>query len=165
GLTSFTYRCRAFWDKYMGLLVLIYSPNEYEKYCKAKSRKKKFQSLSNEWISFPIELQESLIQTLQQHPFYNELKGKNIYPTPFLDILLTFIDQLDNKYRTAEAHGTGAIRKWSLSMLPAEQSQDFALFSHWNIANSMIQGLRQSFINGSFSHNKSMQPTANASAD
>lgn len=149
----------------MGLLVLINSPNEYEKYCKAKSRKKKFQSVSSEWVDFPTELQESLLQTLQQFPFYDELKGKSIFPVPFVDILLTFIDQLDNKYRTAEAHGTGSIRKWSLSMLPGEESQDFGLFNHWNIANSMIQGLRKSFVNGSFSHNASMQPTANTSAD
>ncbi|MGB3298010.1 MAG: hypothetical protein WBA76_07055, partial [Phormidesmis sp.] len=72
GFTSFTYRCRAFWDKYMGLLVLIYSPDDYEKYCSAKSRKNKFRTICSKWENFSPEIQKSLITALQMHsdPLY-----------------------------------------------------------------------------------------------
>lgn len=152
GFTSFTYRCRAFWDKYMGLLVLMYAPDDYEKYCSAKSRKNKFRTICSKWENFSPEIQESLITALQMHsdPLYNEFKDKDIFPDPFIDIFYTFVEQLDNHYRTAEAHGTGSIRKWSLSMLPMEQSKDFGLVGHCNLATSMIQGLRRALLQKEF---------------
>ncbi|WP_421335824.1 hypothetical protein [Aeromonas veronii] len=145
-LNSFTFRSRAFWDKYMGVLVLLNDPDSYQKYCKAKSRKKTFKALGSEWGSFPIDIQSSLINTLKDREVKefccSSLEKETFYPSTFLDILFTYIEQLDNQYRTPEAHGTGVIRKWSLSMLPIEESRDFDLLGHWNIANSMIQGLR-----------------------
>lgn len=38
-LSAFSFRIRAFWDKYMGVLFLLYEEQKYEKYVKAKSRK------------------------------------------------------------------------------------------------------------------------------
>lgn len=150
GLSSFSFRSRAFWDKYMGILVLIYSPTNYDKFSKAKSRKKKFKSLASEWNNFSNSIQNSLIQTMQGSINYNELKEIHakgrLFPYPFLDIFFSIIDHLDNQYRTPEAHGTGSIRKWSLSMLPLEYSKDFALTRHWNIGNSMIKGFRKFFL-------------------
>ena len=62
--SNFIYRFRAFFDKYMGLLFLIYKPEEYNNYRHAKSRKKYFKdnfknisqvdnSLSDTLISVP----------------------------------------------------------------------------------------------------------------
>ena len=147
--SAFSLRCRSFWDKYMGALVLFLSPDEYEKFCRAKSRKKKFKSIANSWQDLPIPIQDALIHCLQRAPSYKAVflpfKNKGgIFPDPFLEIFFTWIELLDNQYRTPEAHGTGTIRKWSLSMLPILESKDFNLFSHWNIASSMARGLRES---------------------
>lgn len=76
-----------------------------------------------------------------------EFDRNQFFPETFLDVFFTYIEQLDNKYRTPEAHLTGSIRKWSLSMLPIEKSRDFDLLAHWNIANSMMKGLREYLIN------------------
>ncbi|MFH6953349.1 hypothetical protein ACHSBP_09600 [Pseudoalteromonas sp. XMcav1-K] len=150
-LNSFTFRSRAFWDKYMGILVLIKDFENYQKYCKAKSRKKNFKKIASEWTDFPIEVQEALVHTLQQSEIYGlskqQVEEGTFYPANFLDVLFTYIEQLDNQYRTPEAHGTGALRKWSLSMLPIEHSRDFDLLGHWNIVNSMIRGLREYLVN------------------
>ena len=149
-LSSFTFRSRAFWDKYMGILVLIKDPENYQKYCKAKSRKKTFKKIAAEWSDFPIKVQEALLHTLQRHEIYalskEQLKEGTFYPVTFLDVLFTYIEQLDNQYRTPEAHGTGVLRKWSLSMLPLEHSRDFDLLGHWNIVNSMVRGLREHLV-------------------
>lgn len=88
---------------------------------------------------------------LQQDPTYKQhfLPFKNkggLFPEPFLEIFFTWLELLDNNYRTAEAHGTGTIKKWSLSMLPIFESKDFKLLGHWNIASSMARGLRETLI-------------------
>jgi len=152
--SSFSMRCRGFWDKYMGILILLLSPTDYEKFFKAKSRKKKFKSIAASWENFPIPIQNALIHSLQSAPSYKTdfLPYKNkggLFPEPFLEIIFTWIEILDNQFRTPEAHGAGAIRKWSLSMLPIFESKDFKLISHWNIVNSMARGLRETLKNES----------------
>ena len=44
-LSAFSFRIRAFWDKYMGVLFLLYESQKYEEYIKSKSRKNSLLSM------------------------------------------------------------------------------------------------------------------------
>ena len=65
--------------------------------------------------------------------------------SPFPEHLARIIDTLD-EVRTAEVHGTGILRKWSLAMLPLHESKDAWLINHWNIANSFMHALRRELL-------------------
>lgn len=78
-------RFRTFYDKFMGVLVLLLCPEEYETFLEAKSRKKCFKNIMCTHID-----PESL------------------------DSISTTISCLDDKYRTAEVHQIGRMRKWVL---------------------------------------------------
>lgn len=158
GLNSFTFRCRAFWDKFMGILVLINDVENYQKYCKAKSRKAKFRKLAENWEDFPYAFQQTIVKGQLRSDRYSELTSElehgGIYPDPYLDIFLFHIAHLDDNFRTPEAHGTGSMRKWSLSMLPMEKLRDLELVGHWNLANSMMQNLRNELLVGQYQPKK-----------
>ena len=157
GLNSFAFRCRAFWDKYMGVLVLLYEREKYDEYvdAKNKSRKSSFKKIASKWDNFSPHIQDSLARFLLNFGKQFGLKDdmiKNLenygipFPDPFLDIMLEFIDALDC-IRTAEAHGTGTLRKWSLSMLPPSESRDTSLYNHWDPANVFMHALRETIQN------------------
>lgn len=78
-------RFRTFYDKFMGVLVLLLCPEEYKKFLKADSRKKYFKNIMFGYID--------------SEP---------------LDSIFATISSLDEKYRTAEVHQTGRMRKWVL---------------------------------------------------
>ena len=59
--------------------------------------------------------------------------------------LMQIIDTLDT-VRTAEAHGTGTLRKSSLSMFPLHESKDAWLINHWNIATGFTHRLRRTLL-------------------
>lgn len=82
-LNAFILRCRSFWDKAMGVLILVFNPNKYETYLKNRSRRSAFKSVMKSHLS-----QESLVS---------------------IDVLICV---LDDKFRTAEAHQTGTLRTW-----------------------------------------------------
>lgn len=82
-LNSFVLRCRSFWDKAMGVLVLVYNPLQYEKFVKAKSRRSQFKKAMKNYLT-----DESIAS---------------------IDKL---INMLDTQFRTAEAHQTGTLRTW-----------------------------------------------------
>jgi len=106
--TSFVLRYRAIWDKLMGFFVLYFAPTQYDIFCKSKSKKKTFRSIA------------SAIDAL---------------PNEFVATILDRLDEFDNKFRTAEAHGTGSVRKWSLTMEGMEGNPFVDLFAHWNVLN------------------------------
>ncbi len=64
---------------------------------------------------------------------------------PFHEHLVQIIDTLDT-VRTSEAHGTGMLRKSSLSMFPLHESKDAWLINHWNIANGFTHRLRRTLL-------------------
>ena len=107
--TAFVFRYRAVWDKILGLLVLLFAPDEYERFAGAKSRQKVFRSIA------------SKIQDM---------------PAAYVADLLSELGKFDNTFRTAEAHGTGTIRKWSLTMQGIDENPMIDLFGHWNFLNS-----------------------------
>lgn len=81
--TEFTLRYRAAWDKLLGLMILIYSPDEYDKFQKSKEKLKSFNKIAKEW-----HFEDTTDITMQ-------------------------ISEFNNKFRTAEAHNSGVWRKWA----------------------------------------------------
>lgn len=83
-------RFRTFYDKLMGVLVLMYCPDNYKKLGKPSknkpgSRKADFKKYMDGYID-----------------------------SESLDSLYTTISELDDKFRTPEIHQTGRMRKWVL---------------------------------------------------
>ncbi|MGM0582994.1 MAG: hypothetical protein ACQETL_20120 [Bacteroidota bacterium] len=87
-LSSYVLKYRALLDKLMGLIFLCYSPDEYDKYRRGKSRKTLFKN-TFEKKSIPLRLDPERI--------------------------FMYLDQFDSLYRTPEAHATGSMRKWVFS--------------------------------------------------
>lgn len=109
--TSFIFCYRALWDKIMGLYIMILSHDDYDKFCTANSRKKCFRKIMS------------------------NLRG---FPPTIVDEVEKIITDFDNKFRTSEAHGTGRLRKWSLSMKPFHQNPQVLLIGFCNAMNKMI---------------------------
>lgn len=149
-LNSFTYRCRSFWDKYLGILFLVYDYENYENFAKAKSRKKAFRKYGGQWSNISPILQKAAIHEFQQTEKHEKLcqqfESGSLFPEPYISILESRLLNLDNFYRTPETHGTGSLKKWSLSMLPIQESFDFGLINHWNSANNYIRALREALL-------------------
>lgn len=78
-------RFRAFYDKFMGVLVLLLCPEKYKKFGKSGSRKEDFKKILEGYID-----------------------------SDSLDSLHITIAELDDTFRTAEVHQTGRMRKWVL---------------------------------------------------
>ena len=148
-LSAFSLRIRAFWDKYMGVLFLLYENEKYEEYTKARSRKKFFIRNAQEWPGISIHLRECLTDIVRSWPVHAEQTMTELddgklpvsFPNPFLKFLGEIIEMAD-VIRTPEAHGAGFLRKWTLANLPIDRSRDFALMNHWNNGNKFMQALR-----------------------
>lgn len=109
--SAFILRYRAIWDKIMGLLLLLFLPSAYDGFSKSKSKKKSFREAALKIDEIPHEFVAGLLEALEK---------------------------FDNKFRTAEAHGTGALRKWSLTMEGFEDNPMFELIGHWNFLNQTL---------------------------
>lgn len=107
-------RYRAVWDKIMGLVVLLTTPSHYQGFVDAPRRKAKFRSIASETGKIPLS---------------------------FVDEVETLLTEFDNKYRTAEAHGSGRMRKWSLVVQLEEYNPNEALLWSWNHLNDLLQRL------------------------
>ncbi len=116
--SSFILRYRAIWDKIMGLFLLLLSPGAYDKFSKSKSKKKSFRDAAS--------------------------KAGGI-PQDFVADLLSSLEKFDNVFRTPEAHGTGALRKWSLTMEGLENNPMIELIKHWNLLNQTMLTLGKMF--------------------
>ena len=155
-MTSFALRCRAFWDKAMGILFLLYDNSSYEAFTQSSRRKRFFNKRASSWPSLSSHLLKSLdkvdVVDLATQP---GLPDRAISPPysprvasnpPFHEHLTQIIDTLDNKVRTAESHGAGTLRKWSFAMLPLHESKDAWLFNHWNIATGFTHALHRTLL-------------------
>lgn len=85
-LIDMAIRFRAFYDKFMGVQVLLFCPERYNSYISAKSRKNVFREMMKEYIA-----------------------------SDSLDSLFDSINHLDERFRTPEVHQAGSMRKWVLS--------------------------------------------------
>gem|GEM_PF-1266770 len=101
--TSFVLRYRALWDKIMGILVLLVVPDAYQNFAKSKSKKSKFASL--------MESRPSL---------FPGLAGS----------IVKLTTEFDDSFRTAEAHGSGTIRKWTLIIEPMKESPQMDIWEY-----------------------------------
>jgi len=117
--SNFILRYRAVWDKIMGLLILLLSPEKYDSFCKSKSKKKSFKKITLESKSLSEE---------------------------FITNILKSLENFDNKFRTAEAHGTGSLRKWSFNMDEMSESPLLELLGYWNLLNDTIHTIGKLFI-------------------
>jgi len=115
--SSFILRYRAFWDKLMGLLVFLYAPQNYDRFVSADSRRSKFAGCVEGVPQVPIE---------------------------FVQFLKTTLTEFDNKFRTPEAHGTGALRKWTLTMDGMGENPQLELIGYWNFVNETMTTLGKS---------------------
>lgn len=109
--SSFVLRYRALWDKIMGFLVLYFKPDEYDKFYKGPSRKKRFKKIAKE---IPI-ITDGFINDIEE-----------------------IITKFDNMFRTSEAHGSGVLRKWSFTMDLMIDNPLSELVSHDGIANQIM---------------------------
>ena len=109
-LANFIPKYRALWDKIMGILILIYSPENYNRYSQAKSRKREF-----------VKLCENIPQI----------------PNNFSIKVVENLEKFDNQFRTPEVHGTGTIRKWSFTIEKMADTDllEVILYSNWLIPN------------------------------
>ena len=153
---SMALRLRACWDKYLAILVLLFEADQYDDFNSSSSRKRKFRKLAEGWTgrisphivraittvtrnwvvyatrnvrtdSCTSDVEKSHIDDL-----LDDLSRNNLdYPEPAIGQMLSHIEVVD-RIRTAEAHGPGVLRKWSLSSLPPGASRDFSLYNYWN---------------------------------
>lgn len=107
---SFILRFRSLWDKFMGLLVLRFAPQEYERFASSKSKKAAFRKIMEQLA---------------------------ILPDDFVSTAEGFIQKFDDTHRTPEAHGTGTLRKSSFSWQTHADSPPMALLGYWNFLNAV----------------------------
>jgi hypothetical protein len=109
--TAYVLRYRAIWDKLMGLIVLMYAPDDYESFANAKSKKRTFSKMA------------------EKHKFAD---GQ------FITTLNDLLTRFDNTFRTSEAHGTGVLRKYSFTMESMADNPQVELVGFWNAMNAFI---------------------------
>lgn len=117
--SAFILHYRALWDKIMGLFILFYVPNQYNSFCRAKSRQKRFLSLASHIPQI----------------------GRNAASE-----ICNVVEQFDKLFRTPEAHGTGTLRKWSFLMEPMNKNPHGDLFGYWNYMNKTITSLNKMLL-------------------
>jgi hypothetical protein len=105
--TSYVLRARASWDKVMGFLILWYLPSQYDRYASSQSRKRTFKRIVS---TIPHLIAPALVDQIDR-----------------------YILELDSTFRTAEAHGTGVLRKWTLSMQTLAHNPQLKLIGHGNL--------------------------------
>jgi hypothetical protein len=116
--SSFVLRYRALFDKIMGLIILMFAPTEYEAFCGARRKKNSFKKIAANMPQVP-----------------SELVGQ-------IDRLLT---EFDERFRTPEAHGTGALRKWVFLMEPHWNNPQVELMVFHNYMNSLMVNIGRLF--------------------
>jgi len=113
---AYILRYRAMFDKLMGLMVLMHSPEDYQTFLKAKSRRKEFKRIA------------------YKHP--------HIFPPDSIENLFKSITIFDNGYRTSEAHHSGKLRKYSFSFDPKEAEYFGKLqLDSWNYLIDIIRSI------------------------
>lgn len=96
-------RYRAFYDKIMGLTIMLLNPSRYKDFNNAKSRKKIFPNLVKGYIN-----EESISALIEQ------------------------VTYLDDHYRTPEVHKTGSMRTWVLTSQDLFLDKQLNLMNYFN---------------------------------
>ncbi len=119
--SSFVLRYRALWDKLMGLMIMLKAPNQYEKYFSARSRQATFEKIAVE-------------EKIMSHEAVSSISN--------------LLKEFDNEFRTAEVHGTGALRKWTLSMESMDENPSIKIFGYWKEINEFMTDLGKTVQTG-----------------
>lgn len=98
--TNFVLRYRALWDKIMGTLILLLCSEEYHKFWSKHSRLKAFLNIMREARALPEQECRKIDEC---------------------------VTEFNNRFRTAEAHGSGILRKWTFVVQNQEDNpiEDF----------------------------------------
>lgn len=96
-------RYRAFYDKFMGVTVMLLNPSKYEVYNNARSRKKVFPNLV-----------------------------KGLLDDESISTLIEQVTYLDENYRTPEVHQTGSMRTWVLTSQDLFLDKQLNLMNYFN---------------------------------
>ena len=119
-MSGFVLRYRAIWDKIMGTHVLILDPEGYDRFKSTRSRRRAF-------VRFMAKRGSSL--------------------STVADDLAEVISEFDRKFRTEEAHGTGASSR--LAFEPFRDGHPVEdLFWAWNELNRHLLALAEIFRRG-----------------
>ncbi len=98
----------------MGFVVLLTAPDEYEKFERARSRRRFFKRI------------------IDDHPHFPKNSGEDID---------RIVREIDDKFRTAEAHGTGSLRTYLLAENTPMESPEGHLLLHFNQMNGVFAKL------------------------
>lgn len=115
---AYIFRYRSLWDKIMGLFVLVLAPTEYEKFCSANSKKRFFAKIARNGAMLSYEIVEQIQSAIQK---------------------------FDDMFRTAEAHGTGFLRKSSFVWTELETMDQLKLIDYWNLLNQIAHIIGELF--------------------
>lgn len=96
-------RYRAFYDKFMGVTVMLLNPSKYGVYNNARSRKKVFPNLV-----------------------------KGLLDDESISTLIEQVTYLDENYRTPEVHQTGSMRTWVLTSQDLFLDKQLNLMNYFN---------------------------------
>ncbi len=116
--SSYVFRYRALWDKIMGLLILVFVPNEYASFFGSKKKLKAFKKIA---IKIP-EIDESFITQVSKS-----------------------LDEFSEKFRTPEVHGTGSLRKWAFLVEDSPTNPEIELLYYSNFLNETMLKISKIF--------------------
>ena len=117
--TSYIFRYRAILDKVMAILVLLTaSPRDFDSFMSAKSRRRSFKAIAEKGGRLPQALVDHVVET---------------------------VDAFDSRYRTAEAHGAGSVRRWAFMENLDLESPQVDMFRAWNSLHPLLTMLGKQF--------------------
>jgi hypothetical protein len=102
---------RAFYDKYMSLMIRCGWPDQLKQFEKAKSKNAEFRRIVSG--SGAAYVADGVFLAI---------------PEPFCERCYGHIKYVNDQYRTPEVHGAGKARKWIFSHRPEEESEEYAKF-------------------------------------
>lgn len=118
--TSYIFRYRAIFDKIMALLVLLSaSPKDYDGFMCANSRRKSFKKIAAKTNRLSPALVKHIIEAAEK---------------------------FDDRFRTAEVHGTGSARKWVFAESLGPENPQIDLFWAWNRLHPLLTMIGKQFV-------------------
>lgn len=112
---NFIVRHRSFFDKFMGVLLLMYGDDSmYKNYMQSKSRKATFVSEARKCTQISSDL---------------------------VDEIEKILVEFDNEFRTPEVHYTGRLRKWAFADIDYIDKPFVTLNKYWNFLLPVLTAL------------------------
>lgn len=105
-------RCRALYDKLMGVIILLCAPTSYNDFIGAKSRKKAFSNIAKSFMN-----EDTLSEFVLE------------------------VSRLDESYRTAEVHQTGSMRTWVFLSDSPFNEKEMGVIACWNKMSGWLSWL------------------------